>query len=84
MKNKLPNTLENLERNFIVKASINSALALQMAQQLLSSGIDSQIHDYVHLINSISIKLKNHCHDANWEAHDNFKNLQRMKNEQNC
>lgn len=85
MKNKLPNTLENLERNFIAKASINSALALQMAQQLWNdqNTSDTQIADYVDLINVISKKLKDHCWQLNWQAHENFKYSKVIKNEQN-
>lgn len=71
MKNKKPRTAENLKRHFIVHAAINSSVALQFAQQVFTDGMDGydQIFDYVHMINSISLKLAKRCEDINFEAH---------------
>jgi hypothetical protein len=71
MKNKKPKTAENLKRHFIVNAAINSSVALQMAQQVFTDGMDGyeQVFDYVDMINSISLKLAKRCDYLNWEAH---------------
>lgn len=72
MKNKKPNTAENLKRHFIVYAAINSSVALQLAQQVFTDGMDGydQIFDYVDMINSISLKLTKQCENLNFEAHN--------------
>ena len=74
MKSKQPNTSTNLKSNFIANAALNSALALQMAQQVWSTHAwgDTQINDCVEIINSVSLKLKRNCQQLNHEAHSNF------------
>jgi hypothetical protein len=71
MNSCIPNTPEKLDRCFIVKAATNSAMALQMAQQVWTDPEleGYEIADFVDIINTVSIKLRNYCQQVNGAAH---------------
>lgn len=73
MKNGvIPNTPEKLDCCFIVKAATNSAMALQMAQQIWTDPEQAgyELVDLVEIINTVSIKLKRYCQMVNHFAHN--------------
>lgn len=71
MNRGIANTPKKLESCFIVKAATNSAMALQMAQQVWTDPelAGYEIADFVDIINSVSIKLRNYCQMVNRAAH---------------
>jgi hypothetical protein len=73
MNDCIPNTPAKLDRCFIVKAATNSAMALQMAQQVWTDPEMGgyEIADFVDIINTVSIKLRNYCQMVNHVAHTN-------------
>lgn len=72
MSRVVPNTPEKLDRCFIVKAATNSAMALQMAQQIWTDPEQAgyELADLVQIINTVSIKLRNYCQMVNHCAHN--------------
>ena len=68
----IPNTPEKLDRCFIVKAAANSAMALQMAQQIWTDPEQAgyELADLVGIINTVSLKLKKYCEMVNFVAHN--------------
>jgi len=71
---KRPQTIERLDRHFIVKATINSTTALQMAIQAWNDPalMRGEIQGYVDIINTASIKLKDLCQYQNYRAHRDY------------
>lgn len=69
----MKSTIENLEKHFILKASVNAATGLQMAQHLWDYRCDlsdsQSIQEFVHIINAASLSLQTVCKSINYDLH---------------
>ena len=65
-------TIENLKQHFILRAAVNSATALQMAQHIWSheGAVHHSISELVTVINTASLSLKRVCESINYGSHN--------------